>query len=354
MSVRVALIGYGYAGRTFHAPLILATPGLELVIVVSRNAELVHTDVPDVSVIASVDEAIAAASVDLIVIATPNEAHVPLAGAAMSGGKHVVVDKPLAPTLAEARHLAVLAQRTNRLLATFQNRRWDGDFLAVKDPGLRAALGDITHFESHFDRFRPEVKARWRELPGIGSGVWFDLGPHLVDQALQLFGLPDHVMASFAAQRPGAQATDWAHVVLEYGERRAILHASMLAAAPLVRFIVHGTRGSWIKYGLDRQERDLVARMQTGSAGAVATERAVMYDGMTGVEREMPVPAGDYTRFYAAVRDAVTGRGANPVPPAQTIAVTAVIETAIHACAAQRALPVSLNDAERRAFQSDR
>ena len=147
-----------------------------------------------------------------------------------------------------AREIAALAQSLDRVLAVFQNRRWDGDFLALTDLLTSSALGDVTHFESHFDRYRPIVRDRWRERAGVGSGVWYDLGPHLVDQVLQLFGLPDRVMAAMAAQRAGAQSDDWAHVVLEYSRLRVILHASMLVAAPLPRFIVHGTTASWIKY----------------------------------------------------------------------------------------------------------
>ena len=167
----------------------------------------------------------------------------------------------LAPTIEEARELALLAQRTNRVLAAFQSRRWDGDFLAVTDLLARGVLGEVSHFESHFNRYRPIVRDRWRERAGVGSGLWYDLGPHLVDQALQLFGLPDRVIGSLAAQRAGAQSDDWAHVILEYSRLRVILHTSVLVAAPLPRFIVHGQAGSWIKHGLDVQERQLVAAL---------------------------------------------------------------------------------------------
>src|SRR6185295_15346831 len=201
--IRVALIGYGYAGRTFHAPLIRATPGLELAAICSSHPERVQADRPDTAVVASLEEACALPSVDLVVIATPNDTHVSMATYALGAGKHVVLEKP--------------AQSSHRVLAVFQNRRWDGDFLAVADLLAGSVLGDVSHFESHFDRYRPLVRPRWRERAGVGSGLWYDLGPHLVDQALQFFGLPDRVAASLAAQRPGAQSDDWAHVILEYG-----------------------------------------------------------------------------------------------------------------------------------------
>src|SRR5262245_21043340 len=292
--IHAALIGYGYAGRTFHAPLIHATPGLELSVISSSRAESVHADLPGVSVVRSPEDACAAPSVDFVVIATPNETHAAIAAMALRAGKHVVVDKPLATTLDEARQLASLAERMHRLLSVFQNRRWDGDFLALTDLLRRNALGAIAHVESHFDRYRPHVRDRWRERAGAGSGIWYDLAPHLADQAQQLFGLPDRVMASLAAQRTGAQSDDWAHVLLDYGRLRVILHASLLAAAPPPRFIVHGQSGSWIKHGLDGQERRLVAALSSEMGSHDEGERAELIDGATGDKPEPPIEAGDY------------------------------------------------------------
>jgi predicted dehydrogenase len=349
-TVRVGLIGYGYAGRTFHAPLIRATAGLDLAAIASRRPDRVHADLPGVPVLPSAADVFAIPSIDLVVIATPNDTHAPLAVAALRAGKHVVVDKPLAPTLEEARGLAAVAHSAGRVLATFHNRRRDGDFLALQELLAGKLLGEVTHFESHFDRYRPEVRDRWREQRGIGSGVWYDLGPHLVDQSLQLFGLPDRVIASLAAQRPGAQTTDWAHVVLEYGTLRAVLQTSMLVAARLPRFIVHGTEGSWTKYGLDRQEHDLIASVEASRAQAAEPERALLTD-RDGQERDMSIVAGDYRSIYAQLRDAVRGGGPNPVPPAQAIAVTAVVEAAIRASAEQRAVPLTLSGDEVREFQ---
>jgi predicted dehydrogenase len=347
---RVALIGYGYAGRTFHAPLIRATPGLDLVVVSSSRPEQVHADLPGIEVVASPAQACAAA-VDVVVVATPNDSHVPVASMALDAGKHVVVEKPFAPTLDEARTLTVLAQRKNRVLAVFQNRRWDGDFLALKDLIASRALGDVAHFESHFDRFRPVVRDRWRERAGAGSGLWLDLGPHLVDQALQLFGLPERVSASLAAQRAGAQSDDWAHAVLEYNRLRVILHAAVLVPAPPPRFIVHGHSASWIKYGFDAQERELVAALPAVAAAPTpGSERAVLVDGATGVERDAPLRRGDYGQFYRNVRDALDGTGRNPVPPAQALAVMAVVETAIRSSREGRALQLPLTEPEACAF----
>jgi predicted dehydrogenase len=348
--IRVGLIGYGYAGRTFHTPLIRATRGLELVAVSSSRPERVTADLPGIAVLPGAGELLATPSIDLIVIAAPPDVHAPLAAAALRAGKHVVVDKPIAPTLEEARATAKLAAGSDRMLTVFQNRRWDGDFLALRDLLSRGVLGEVSHFESHFDRYRPLVRDRWRERPGAGAGLWHDLGPHLVDQALQLFGLPDRVWASLAAQRAGSQVDDWAHVVLEYNRRRAILHASVLVAAPAIRFIVHGRDASWIKYGVDAQEQQLVAALTPGSVAPGEPEQAVMVDGARGTRTSTPVPSGDYPEFYKRVRDAIDGAGGNPVPPEQAVAVAAVVETAIRSSAEGRALTVPLTESERVGF----
>jgi predicted dehydrogenase len=349
--IRVGLIGYGYAGRTFHAPLVRATPGLELVAVASSRPARVIADLPGIHVVPTAPELLATASVDLVVIATPPDVHAPLATAALRSGKHVVVDKPMAPTLDEARATAVLAKRSPRILAVFQNRRWDSDFLALADLLSRGVLGEVSHVESHFDRYRPLVRDRWRERPGAGGGLWHDLGPHLVDQALQLFGVPDRVMASLAAQRARAQVDDWAHVILEYNRLRVILHASVVAAAPTPRFTVHGRDASWIKNGVDAQERLMVAALTPGNAGAPGeAESAVLVDGATGTRQQMPLPHGDYPEFYRRVRDAIDGVGSNPVPPEQAVAVAATIEAAIRSSAEGRAFTVPLTDTERLEF----
>ena len=350
--IRVALIGYGYAGRTFHAPLVRATPGLELVAVSSSRTDRVSADLPGVDVVPSALDLLTPSSVDLIVIATPPDSHVPLAAAALGAGKHVVVEKPIAPTLEDARGLASLAESVQRVLAVFQSRRWDGDFLALADLLARGALGDVTHVESHFDRYRPHVRDRWRERPGAGAGLWHDLGPHLVDQALQLFGLPDLVMGRLALQRAGSEVDDWAHMILEYGRLRVILHASVLVAAPSPRFIVHGDRGSWIKYGIDGQERQMIAALTPGSRPAGDTEHAVHVDGASGRVDQMPIPSGDYRQFYVRLRDALLGADSNPVPPEQAVAVMAVIETAIRSSTEGRVCTLPLTALERRGFKN--
>ncbi|HEU0306572.1 MAG TPA: oxidoreductase [Lysobacter sp.] len=325
---RVALIGYGFAGRVFHAPLIQSVPGLSLDFVASRDAAKVHVDLPGVEVIADPMRAATDPRVDLVVIASPNDSHAPLARAALEAGRNVVVDKPFALSLADARGLAALAEANDRLLSVFQNRRWDSDFLAVQQAVQAGAVGDLMHLESRIERFRPQVKERWREAGGPGSGVLWDLAPHLVDQTMQLLGRPDSVYANVAVQRPGAQADDWAHLVLSFGQRRAVLQVGMLAAGGSTRFLVHGTRGTLVKAMPDPQEAQLIAGVRPGDAEWGADSDDLMaFDG--GEPRRIPVPRGDQSRYYAAVCEALQGRGANPVTPTQAVAVMAVLEAAV-------------------------
>jgi len=211
-AIRVGLIGYGYAGKTFHAQLIQSVAGLQLRVVGSSKREMVLTDVPDVIVCSKMEEVLTHPEVDLLVIASPNESHYPLAAAALDAGKHVIVDKPFTVRLTDARLLVQLAENKGRLLSVFHNRRWDSEVLATKAIVESGVLGEIRHFETHIDRFRPRVRQRWREKAGAGAGLWFDLGPHLIDQAVQLFGLPQTINASFAVLRNDGKPDDGAHV----------------------------------------------------------------------------------------------------------------------------------------------
>ena len=258
-NINIALIGYGFVGKTFHAPLIQSVDGLNLAIVASRDEEKVKRDLPDVTVIASPEEAIQHPDVDLVVIASPNATHAPLARLALHAGKHVVVDKPFTLDMQEARELIALAEEKQRVLSVFHNRRWDSDYLGVKQVIEQGLIGKVKHFESHFDRFRPEVRVRWREQNVPGSGLWFDLGPHLIDQTLQLFGLPQSVQGNIATLREGAEINDWAHVVLNYPEHKVVLHCSMLVAGGVARFTVHGDKASVVKAHIDQQEDQVLA-----------------------------------------------------------------------------------------------
>ncbi len=257
--LRVGLLGYGYAGKTFHAPLLSAVPDLALVAVASSDPAKVHADWPGVAVHAAPADLIARDDIDLVVIATPNDTHHPLARDALRAGRHVVVDKPFTVTLDEARELVALAEHHGRVLSVFHNRRFDGDFLTLRQLVRDGALGRVVEMTSRHDRFRPEVRQRWRESDGPGAGLWFDLGPHLVDQALQLFGPPRAITLALDRTRDGALADDWFACHLRYDRLHVHLHAGMLVAASAPRLAVHGTAASFVKDGLDPQEDALKA-----------------------------------------------------------------------------------------------
>jgi predicted dehydrogenase len=327
--IRVALIGYGFVGKTFHVPLIEATSGLRLVVVASRQKEIVSSELPAVEV-TDPQTALTHGNVDLVVIASPNDSHFSLARAALQAGKHVVVDKPFTTTLAEGRELSALSSAQGCLLSAFHNRRWDSDFLTVRTIIEQGLLGEVLHFESHMDRFRPQVRDRWRERPGPGSGLWFDLGPHLVDQALQLFGMPQKITATLAKQRAGAQTDDWAHVLLDYGRRKVILHGSLLAASGSPRFTVHGVRGSLIKRLPDPQESQLRAGMRPNDPQwGMDPDCATFFDGRDGVPQQIESQRGDYKEYYRAIVMALNTGSPNPVAPEDAINVMSVLEAAV-------------------------
>jgi predicted dehydrogenase len=350
-NIRVGLIGYGYAGKTFHAPLIRSVSGLQLVVVGSSRPDKVLADLPDVTVCSAEDVA-THPDVDLIVIATPNDSHFPLASAALLAGKHVVVDKPFTVTLAEARTLVTLAEQQDRLLSVFHNRRWESESLATKTILESGALGEVVHFETHIDRYRPVVRQRWRENTGPGAGLWFDLGPHLIDEALHLFGLPHTINASFATQRRGSETEDWAHVQLNYDRLRVILHASLLAPGGVARTLIHGTRASWMKRDVDVQERQLVAGMRPDAVGfGIDPNPGILYDGATGEQTAISAPAGNEFAYYVGIREAMLGRQPNPVSSEQATAVMAVLEKSFESGEKGQTLPLQLTDRERAAFQ---
>ncbi|HMA50184.1 MAG TPA: oxidoreductase [Magnetospirillaceae bacterium] len=329
MSLNVALVGYGYVGKTFHAPLIAATPGLTLHTIVSSRPDKVRADYPSVKVHPDLAAALADPAIELVVIATPNELHAPQAHRALEAGKHIVVDKPFTLTVEEAEGVIVHARNANRLLSVFHNRRWDADFLTLQRLMGEGKLGKIREFISHYDRFRPVVRDRWREWDVPGAGTWYDLAPHLIDQALVLFGQPDGISADIQKQREGAKAPDYFHAVLFYQDIRVILHSSCLVTDSRFRFAAHGTRGSLVKQGLDRQEDALKAGRTPGDSGWGEDDGAawltVAGEDDSPQSAPLTLDAGDYRRFYMGVRDAIAGTGANPVPGEQALKVMKLI-----------------------------
>jgi scyllo-inositol 2-dehydrogenase (NADP+) len=310
----VGLIGYGLGGAAFHAPLIAAEPRLRLAAVVTSRAGQVERDHPGVRVVGTAGELLADPAVELVVVAAPNAVHHELAAAALRAGRHVVVDKPFALSVAEADDLIALAEAEDRRLSVFHNRRWDGDFRTVRRAVEAGVLGEVSSFVSRYDRFRPAPKGSWKEQAGPGSGLLWDLGPHLIDQAMVLFGPPRTVWADLGVQRAAVEAVDYVHLVLGYGRLRAVLHAAMLVRDPGPRFEVHGDRGSLVTWGLDRPE---VRATLTGEVAGL--EQRGRLEGLPTA----------YGSFYAAMAAAVAGEGPVPVAPADARATVAVLEHAL-------------------------
>ena len=335
--IGVAVVGYGLAGQTFHAPLIAATPGLTLTAVVSSRPEAVHADQPAVEILPDLDAALAREDIRLIVVATPDALHAEQSIAALKAGKSVVVDKPFAATLADAEAVAAVAAQAPGVFSVFQNRRWDADFLTLRHLIAEGELGEIAVFESHYDRFRPIVTDRWKDKRD--GGVWADLGPHLIDQAVQLFGMPLGVYADLQAQRHGATAIDYAHVLLRYDRLRVILNAGHLAAESSLRYVVHGTGGSFVKHGLDAQEGQSKAGLRPGDAKWGLDPSPGVLTKQVGDEtiRTTPTPErGDYPAFYAAMRDAILGKGPPPVTADQALTVMRIIDAGRRSAAERR------------------
>jgi predicted dehydrogenase len=321
--IAVAVIGYGLAGRVFHCPLIAATPGLHLTAIVSSRAEEIAAAYPQVRAVADAQSVFDDPAIDLVVVATPNDSHFDLAARALAAGKHVVIDKPFALTSAAARDL--IARARGRLLTVFHNRRWDGDFLTVKKLIAEGTLGRVAYFESRFDHFNPVVRDRWREHAGTATGIWYDLGSHLLDQAVQLFGLPLGLTADLGARRPGALTTDYFRVVLRYETARVVLAGDSLARTGL-RFVVHGSAASFTKRGLDPQERMLAAGLRPGDAGfgRESDPAALVLPG--GETRAVTVATGNYRAYYEGVRDTLRGNKPVPISAAEALQVMELLE----------------------------
>lgn len=326
--IRVGLIGYGLAGRVFHEPLIVACERLQLTAVLTSREHPLRVD--------SLDALLELC--DLVVVASPNDSHFPLARTALRAGRHVVVDKPFTVSLDEADRLITLARETERMLTVFHNRRWAADFLTLRR--VLPRLGDWSLLEAHWDRFRPEVRERWREQPGPGSGLLADLGPHMIDEALQLFGMPDGISADIFAQRRGATVDDYFDLRLDYGKRRVCLRASSLVSEPRPRFAVHGSGGSFVKHGLDPQEEQLKAGMDPRDSRFGLEDRTGTLTLPDGSAEPVPQERGRYLTFYDGVAAAILDGAPVPVDPGDARVGLMLIDLARRAAAEGRRLQV--------------
>ena len=343
--LHIGLVGFGLAGEVFHAPLIHANPNLRLTHIVQRSGDRTRNKYPGVRLLRDVESLLGEPDVDLVVVATPNQSHFEIANRALQAGKHVVVDKPFTVSSREADILIALGRSTGRLLSVFHNRRWDGDFLTVREILDRGVLGRLVEYESRFDRFRPGLKpGAWREREMPGAGVLYDLGPHLMDQAVLLFGHPTGIYADLHRQRDGATVVDNFEVHLHYAAIKVVLKAGMLVCEPSARFTLRGTSGTYTKYGLDPQEEAL-------KQGGVSTEPnwgaepREMWGTVSrcdnGVHRsEYPTLPGRYRDYYENVFQAISGREELAVKPEQARYIVRLLELAEQSAREQRILPI--------------
>jgi predicted dehydrogenase len=335
--LQVGLVGFGLAGRIFHAPFVAATPGLHLAAVVTSSPDRqaqVRAEYPDATIVGTIDELwTRIARLDLVVIGTPNISHVAFAEAAIANGVAVLVDKPLAPTSAAGKRLVEQARARRVPLTVYQNRRWDADFQTLQALVASGELGDLVRFESRFARWRPEPRPGWRESanPDDAGGLLMDLGSHLIDQACVLFGPVAHVYAELDCRRPGVSVDDDAFVALTHRSGvRSHLWMSVVAADSAPRLVARGTRAAYVKYGLDAQEPALQAgdRPRDNAGWGQEPESAWGRVVVDGRERTVPSVRGNYGELYVQLSRALRGEGPLPVDPSDSVRVLEIIEAA--------------------------
>lgn len=328
--INVGLIGYGMSAQTFHLPLILANGNFKLCAISTSKSDLVSEKYPNVSIYNCANDLINDALLDLVIITAPNDVHYNLAKSSLLNNLHVIIEKPMTTTSVQAIELVEIAKKRELLLSVFHNRRWDGDFLTIQKLLTSKVLGDLRIFESHFDRFRPCVGQKWKENEGVATGVWYDLGSHLVDQSLLLFGLPKTITATCLSLRENSEAIDYFHVQLHYDNLEVILHSSPFAAGSNIRFDLQGSNGRFIKQGLDCQEEQL-------KQGMLPTEikfgeEHEKYYGIFYSELEnkvIPTEQGCYQYYYEAIAEAINTRNLNPVTGNDGLHVIKILELAL-------------------------
>ena len=331
--LKVGLIGYGFSGAVFHAPLLKSLESFEITKVLSSNPTKVHDDLGNVEVVSDIKNILEDSAIQLVVVTTPNALHFEMAKQSLLAGKHVVLEKPMVNTVEEAEQLVELAKDRNLMLSVYQNRRWDNDFLTVKQLITEGVLGEVHTYEAHFDRYRPHVQTRWRELEGEGSGILYDLGSHLIDQALHLFGPPKFVQADLLNQREGAVTDDYFHVILGYETLRVILSSGSIVPAHDLKYMVHGKKGSFIKYGTDSQEEALKAGKKPVSSDWGEDDPA-KYGALTLIDEGNPVPQnvktipGSYLTYYQKVFEHITEGKPSPVTAEEGLLTIKILELA--------------------------
>ncbi len=343
-TIHAGVIGFGPGGRVFHAPFLHAIEGLELTAILQRHGDEAAQAYPDTRIVRSLEELLALPKLELVAISTPPTTHFELARQCLEANKHVVIDKPFVATSAQARQLMELARSKKLALSAFQNRRWDGDFLTLQKLLASGELGRVVSMESRFERYRPELRGDiWKEKNEPGNGLLHDIGSHLVDQAMVLFGAPKAVTADVRYDRDGTAVNDGFAIQLHYPRLRVSLYASLLTCAPGPRFVVHGTTGSYVKYGLDPQEDALkggatLGGPHWGEEPESAWGKLTIMQNGTATEKSVPTLPGDYRPYYENVRDAIWGKAALAVPAEQGWRTIRLLELALESSQQQRTI----------------
>ena len=334
MAIKTGVVGYGVAAQFMHLPFIVTNTKYQLQTILQRQGDAAGEKYPSVKIVRSLDEMLKDDSLELIVITTPNDSHFDYACRALEAGKHVVLEKPFTITSGDAQQLIDLAEKKKRILSVYQNRRYVSDFLTIQQLLKENKLGEIVEFEAHYDRYRPEQRPNaWREENTPGSGILYDLGAHLIDQAFCLFGLPQFITADIRIQRPHATTTDYFELWLDYGFSKIILKAGMLVREPGPRYTIHGMQGSFIKSGEDPQEALLRKGMLPTSAdwGQEAADiYGLLHTEIDGriIKEKYPSLPGNYGGFYDDLYQAIAEHKPLKVKPEHGFNVIRMIELA--------------------------
>jgi predicted dehydrogenase len=346
--IKTAILSYGMSGKVFHAPLLKAHPGFRLSKIVQRNGSDAASDHPDAEVVNSVKKIFHDPEIELVVVNATNDTHFEFAKKALKSGKHVIVEKPFTNTVAEGKKLIDLADIAGKLLSVFQNRRWDSDFLTVKKIIGEGSIGRIVEYESNFDRYRNYIQPNtWKENPGPGSGLLYNLGPHLIDQAIVLFGKPESVFADIRKIRNNSQVDDYFEIVLFYPDVKVRLHSSYLVKKPNPRFILHGTTGSFVKYGLDPQEEQLKKGMTPDHPGYGEENVEIwgLLDAESGgntVEQKIKSARGNYLAYYDTIYKSLRENQPPEVTAEQALWNIHAIELAYRSTTSKKAIRFKL------------
>ncbi|MCB2218797.1 MAG: Gfo/Idh/MocA family oxidoreductase [Bacteroidetes bacterium] len=332
--IKTALVGFGLSGKAFHAPFIQTHPGFHLRKILERHRNESAELYPEATIVRGLEDVLADEDIELVAITTPNIYHFEMVQKCIEAGKHVIIEKPFTNTYAEAEKLIEFADKKGVKLFVYQNRRWDGDFLTIQKIFKSGVLGDIQYYEAHFDRYAPERKhAAWRDEDLPGSGILYDLGPHLIDQALVLFGEPKSISADIQSQRKGSLVDDYFNLKIGYDELSLVLTAGMLVQDPGPRYIIHGMRGSFIKYGIDPQEAALRKGKMPGGEGWGEEEPGkwglitIDYDDLN-FDGRIETEPGNYMGFYNNVYNVLVNADEQAIKPQEAARVIRIIEMA--------------------------